>query len=76
LLAVFPDDVPGRRDRALVLAYVLTARRKTGVLRLTRKDLTLEDGRAFYAYRGKAARPDGGSCRSVGGRVGRIIWRT
>src|SRR5687768_2144547 len=56
VLAVIPDDVPGRRDRALVLAYVLTARRKEELLRLTRKDLTLEDGRAFYSYRGKGGK--------------------
>lgn len=53
LLAVITDDVPGRRDRAAILTLVLTGRRKSEVLNLKAKDITNEDGVAYYAYRGK-----------------------
>jgi hypothetical protein len=39
LLAVLPDTVPGRRDRALLLTFVLTGRRRAEVLSLTAGDL-------------------------------------
>jgi len=53
LLAVVPDTVRGRRDRAILLTFVLTGRRRTEVLSLKAGDLTVEDGTAFYSYRGK-----------------------
>jgi integrase/recombinase XerC len=59
LLAVVPDTIPGRRDRALLLCFVLTGRRRSEVIGLTAGDLSLEGDVAFYRYRGK------------GGKVGR-----
>ena len=56
LLAVLPNTVRGRRDRALLLTFILTGRRRTEVLSLTAGDLTVEDGTAFYAYRGKGGK--------------------
>jgi integrase/recombinase XerC len=56
LLAVVPDTVAGRRDRALLLAFVLTGRRRTEILSLTAGDISVEDGRPFYAYRGKGGK--------------------
>jgi integrase len=53
LLTVVPDTVRGRRDRAILLTFVLTGRRRTEVLSLTAGDLAVEDGTAFYGYRGK-----------------------
>jgi integrase/recombinase XerC len=59
LLAVIPDTVAGRRDRAIVLTLVLTGRRRSEVLNLKAKDIECDEERAFYQYRGK------------GGKVGR-----
>ena len=56
LLAVIPDTVHGRRDRALILTFVLTGRRRTEVLSLTAGDITIEGDTAFYAYRGKGGK--------------------
>jgi len=56
LLAVVPDTVAGRRDRALVLTFVLTGRRRSEVLGLTAGDVSLEGETAFYNYRGKGGK--------------------
>lgn len=56
LMAVVPDTVAGRRDRALLLAFVLTGRRRTEVIGLTAGDIGLEDGTAYYRYRGKGGK--------------------
>jgi len=56
LLAVVPDTIPGRRDRAILLTLVLTGRRRAEVLGLRAGDITVEDGTAFYAYRGKGGK--------------------
>jgi integrase/recombinase XerD len=56
LLAVVPDDLAGRRDRAILLTLVLTGRRRSEVLNLTAGDLSLEGGTAFYGYRGKGGK--------------------
>jgi integrase/recombinase XerC len=56
LLAVVPDTVAGRRDRALLLVFVLTGRRRSEVLGLTAGDIGLEDDVPFYAYRGKGGK--------------------
>lgn len=56
LLAVVPDTVAGRRDRAILLTLVLTGRRRTEVISLTAADLSLEDRISFYAYRGKGGK--------------------
>jgi integrase/recombinase XerC len=56
LLAVIPDSPAGRRDRALILTYVLTGRRRSEVLNLTAGDITVEGDTAFYSYRGKGGK--------------------
>lgn len=56
LLAVVPDTVPGRRDRALLLTFVLTGRRRSEVMSLTAGDISLEGEIAFYSYRGKGGK--------------------
>jgi integrase/recombinase XerC len=56
LLAVVPDTVAGRRDRALLLVFVLTGRRRTEVIDLTAGDISVEGETAFYAYRGKGGK--------------------
>jgi integrase/recombinase XerC len=53
LLAVVPDAVAGRRDRALLLTFILTGRRRAEVIGLTAGDINLEGETAFYSYRGK-----------------------
>jgi integrase/recombinase XerC len=56
MLAVVPDTVPGRRDRAILLTFILTGRRRAEVIGLRAGDITSEDGTAFYAYRGKGGK--------------------
>ena len=56
LLAVVPDTVRGRRDRAILLVLVLTGRRRAEVIGLTAGDLSLEGETAFYSYRGKGGK--------------------
>src|SRR6266705_3986837 len=56
LLAVVPDTVAGRRDRALLLTFVLTGRRRSEVIGLTAGDINLEGDTAFYSYRGKGGK--------------------
>ena len=56
ILAVIPDTVRGRRDRALLLTFVLTGRRRAEVIGLKAGDITDMDGVAFYAYRGKGGK--------------------
>src|SRR5664280_1158472 len=56
LLAVVPDTVRGRRDRAILLTLVLTGRRRAEVLNLTAGDLSIEGETAYYAYRGKGGK--------------------
>jgi integrase/recombinase XerC len=56
LLAVVPDTVAGRRDRAILLTLVLTGRRRTEVIGLRAGDLSLEGETTFYAYRGKGGK--------------------
>jgi site-specific recombinase XerD len=56
LLAVVPDTVAGRRDRAIILTLVLTGRRRSEVLNLTAGDIGTEGERAFYQYRGKGGK--------------------
>jgi site-specific recombinase XerD len=55
LLAAIPvDSAAGLRLRALVLAYLLTGRRRSEVLNLRWRDLDLEGG--FYRYTGKGGK--------------------
>jgi integrase/recombinase XerC len=56
LLAVLPDSVAGRRDRALLLTFVLTGRRRAEVIGLTAGDISIEGETAFYSYRGKGGK--------------------
>jgi len=56
LLAVVPDTVAGRRDRAILLTLVLTGRRRAEVIGLRAGDLSIEGETVFYAYRGKGGK--------------------
>ncbi len=56
LLAAVPDTVAGRRDRALLLVFVLTGRRRAEVIGLTAGDISIEGETAFYSYRGKGGK--------------------
>jgi integrase/recombinase XerC len=56
LLGVVPDTVAGRRDRALLLTFVLTGRRRAEVIGLTAGDISLEGETAFYRYRAKGGK--------------------
>jgi site-specific recombinase XerD len=56
LLAVVPDSIPGRRDRALILTFVLTGRRRSEVINLTAGDISVEGDVAYYRYRGKGGK--------------------
>src|SRR5438876_10768859 len=56
LLAVVPDTIAGRRDRALLLTFVLTGRRRSEVIGLTAGDISDEGETAFYSYRGKGGK--------------------
>jgi site-specific recombinase XerD len=56
LLAVVPNSVAGRRDRAILLTLVLTGRRRAEVIGLRAGDVSLEGETVFYAYRGKGGK--------------------
>jgi site-specific recombinase XerD len=56
LLAVVPDTVAGRRDRAILLVLVLTGRRRAEVIGMTAGDISVDDGVPFYTYRGKGGK--------------------
>ena len=56
LLAVVPDTVQGRRDRAILLVFILTGRRRAEVMDLKAGDITIEDGTVLYSYLGKGGK--------------------
>ncbi|MGA2514476.1 MAG: tyrosine-type recombinase/integrase [Candidatus Limnocylindrales bacterium] len=56
LLSVVPDTVAGRRDRALLLIFILTGRRRAEVIGLRAGGISIEGETAFYAYRGKGGK--------------------
>jgi integrase/recombinase XerC len=56
LLAVVPDTVRGRRDRAILLTLILTGRRRTEVISLKAGDISVDGETAFYSYRGKGGK--------------------
>jgi len=56
ILAAIPDTVPGRRDRAIVLTLVMTGRRRSEVINLKAKDISVEGERSYYSYRGKGGK--------------------
>ena len=53
LLAVCPDTVAGRRDRAILLVLILTGRRRAEVIGLKAGDLSREGETVMYRYVGK-----------------------
>ena len=55
LLTAIPDSRAGRRDRAIILTFLLTGRRRSEILGLTAGDLS-RNGAAYYAYRGKGGK--------------------
>ncbi len=56
LLAVIPETPVGLRDRAIILTLTLTGRRRAEVLNMVAGDITVEDGRTWYRYRGKGGK--------------------
>jgi site-specific recombinase XerD len=56
LLAAVPDTLAGRRDRAIILTLVMTARRRSEVINLKAGDISVEGAKAFYSYRGKGGK--------------------
>ena len=56
ILEVVPDTIRGRRDRAILLVFILTGRRRTEVMDLKAGDIEIEDATVFYAYRGKGGK--------------------
>jgi len=53
LLEVVPDTIRGRRDRAILLVFILTGRRRCEVMGMTAGDIEIEDSTVFHRYRGK-----------------------
>jgi integrase len=56
LLAAVPDTIAGRRDRALLLTFILTGRRRAEIIGLTAGDINPEGETTFYTYRGKGGK--------------------
>jgi len=56
ILGVVPDTIPGRRDRAILLVFILTGRRRSEVMDLKAGDITIEDSTVYYTYRGKGGK--------------------
>ena len=56
LLAGIPETPTGLRDRAIVLTLTLTGRRRAEVLNMKASDLTHDDGKVWYSYRGKGGK--------------------
>jgi integrase/recombinase XerD len=76
LLEVVPDTIQGRRDRAILLIFILTGRRRSEVMDLKASDITIEDGTVYSSDRGMGGHPadaeglrqgagPGGPCKSV-----------
>jgi integrase/recombinase XerC len=56
LLAVIPDTPIGLRDRAIILTFTFTGRRRAEVLNLKAENIVHEDETVFYTYRGKGGK--------------------
>jgi integrase/recombinase XerC len=56
ILDVVPDTIQGRRDRAILLVFILTGRRRSEVMDLKASDISIEDGTVYYSYRGKGGK--------------------
>ena len=69
LLAVVPDTVPGRRDRAILLIFILTGRRRAEVMDLKAGDIEVEDGTVFYSlpWQGRQAGTARAATTGLGG---------
>jgi site-specific recombinase XerD len=63
LLAATPSTPAGKRDRAIMITLLLTARRRSEVLGMRAGDITVGPV-PTYAYRGKGGNRDGVSCLS------------
>jgi len=55
LFAAVPDTPAGQRDKAIILTFLLTGRRRTEIMGLLAGDLS-SNGVVFYSYRGKGGR--------------------
>jgi len=56
ILEVVPDTIQGRRDRAILLVFILTGRRRSEVMDLKAGGIMIEDSTVYYAYRGKGGK--------------------
>jgi site-specific recombinase XerD len=56
LLAVIPETPTGLRDRALILTFTFTGRRRAEVLSLKAGNIVHEGEKFFYEYRGKGGK--------------------
>ncbi len=56
LLGVMPNSPVGLRDRAIILTFLLTGRRRAEVLGMKAGDLNMEGNRTYYTYRGKGGK--------------------
>jgi hypothetical protein len=56
LLAVVPDTVRGRQNRAILLILVLMGRRRAEVIGLRAVDISIEGETVFNSYRGKGGK--------------------
>ena len=56
LLSVIPATPTGLRDRALILTFTFTGRRRAEVMNLKAKDIVREGSQVFYTYRGKGGK--------------------
>jgi site-specific recombinase XerD len=61
LLVAIPSTPTGKRDRAIIITLLLTARRRSEILGMRAGDITL-GALPTYAYRGKGGNRDGVSC--------------
>jgi integrase/recombinase XerC len=75
LLAVIPETTQGLRDRAIILALVLTGRPREEVFRMRTGDISFESEICFYSYAAKVADRQervapsgrgGATCRALG----------
>ena len=56
VLAAMPDTLKSRRDRAIIRTLLLTGRRRSEVLNLKAGDISFDDAKPFYTYRGKGGK--------------------
>ena len=71
LLEVLPDTMAGRRDRALLLFFVLTGRRRSEVIGLTAGDISVEGDTALLqlSRQGRQARASRAAASGVRGAL-------